>query len=189
MNDYIRLGSIMDIQHTHIEGLFVCRPRTFIDSRGFFLENYRTDLYTHYNIPPLLQWNHSRSSKGVLRGIHVQYPHYQGKLIYVIRGAIYDVAVDLRPHSETYGQHFSIELNDENHAQLWIPEGFGHAFYTLSDTVDLLYGCTNYYISQEQYSIRYDDPTLAIDWSCISTCELSDKDNNAPLLADTPFAR
>lgn len=177
----------MYIEQTPINDLLICTPDAFPDTRGFFLENYRTILYTSHGIPPILQWNHSRSTQGVLRGIHIQYPTYQGKLVYVVRGAIYDVAVDLRKSSPTYKQYFAIELNDENHRQLWIPGGFGHAFYTISQTADVLYGCTEYYQPDEQYSIRYDDPDINIDWKNYSITSMSNKDAQAPLLKNTPF--
>lgn len=179
----------MNIECTSIPDVLICTPRSFPDARGFFLENYRAELYESKGIPPILQWNHSRSTQGVLRGIHVQYPLYQGKLVYVVRGAIYDVAVDLRKESPTYGRYFALELNDENHRQLWIPEGFGHAFYTLSPIADVLYGCTSYYQPNEQYSIRYNDPDINIDWKDYQITSISDKDAHAPLLKDTPFAR
>ncbi|MDE7469604.1 MAG: dTDP-4-dehydrorhamnose 3,5-epimerase [Desulfovibrionaceae bacterium] len=178
----------MNIEHAPVKDVLIFTPQSFPDTRGFFLESYRMDTYTSAGIPLISQWNHSRSTQGVLRGIHVQYPTYQGKLVYVVQGAIYDVAVDLRKDSPTYGQHFAIELSDTNHCQLWIPEGFGHAFYTLSPTADVLYGCTTYYQPNEQYSIRYDDPEIGIDWKNYTVTGISDKDAHAPLLKDTPFA-
>jgi len=156
-------------------------PR-FGDSRGFFGEVFRASDFDELGIPPLVQHNHSRSTKGVLRGLHYQLPPAAlGKLVRCARGAILDVAVDLRRGSATFGQHVAVELNDEANTMLWIPEGFAHGFLTLSDVADVIYMQSGYWSPDHERAIRWDDPTLAIPWPETNPA-LSAKDVAAPRL-------
>lgn len=166
----------------------ILEPRVFGDDRGFFFEawNRRTFAEVTGVDPEFVQDNHSRSVAGVLRGIHYQLePHPQGKLVRVALGRIWDVAVDLRRSSPTLGQWVGVELSAENHRQLWIPPGFGHGFVVLSDIADVLYKATDYYAPDLDRSLRWNDPTLAIDWP-LDGAEpvLSAKDAAAPFLED-----
>lgn len=152
---------------TPLSGVLILEPSVFGDERGFFQESFNqrafndaTGLALHF-----VQDNHSRSAKGVLRGLHYQRPpHEQGKLVRVARGSVFDVAVDIRRDSPTYGQWFGLELSDSNQRQLWIPPGLAHGFVTLSDSTDFLYKTTDYYAPASELCIAWNDPTLAIDW-------------------------
>ncbi|MGL4722471.1 MAG: dTDP-4-dehydrorhamnose 3,5-epimerase [Desulfovibrionaceae bacterium] len=172
----------MNVLTTPLEGLLIFQPKVFQDERGFFLENFRSSIMEEYAIPNLVQWNHSRSVRGVLRGIHHQSKEQQGKLVSIMSGSIYDVAVDLRKNSPTYTKWYGRILNDSTHEQLWIPEGFGHAFYTLSETADVFYACSRYYMAKHQRSIHYQDPTIQITWPLCSEPILSEQDSHAPFL-------
>ena len=153
------------------------------DSRGFFRELFRVNTYQQAGIiPAFTQFNHSRSSIGVLRGLHFQRHHPQGKLVTVTRGAILDVVVDIRYGSPTFGQWMSVEISDTNHQQIYIPPGFAHAILVLSDTVDLLYQCTDYYRPDDEYSIAWNDPDINIHWP-FNNPIVSEKDGKAPFLA------
>jgi dTDP-4-dehydrorhamnose 3,5-epimerase len=162
-----------------LEGLFVIEPRVFEDERGFFYESFHQDIFnreTGANIQ-FVQDNHSRSVKHVLRGLHFQEaPMGQGKLVRVIQGEILDVAVDIRPHSPTFGEHITIILSDQNRKQLWVPEGFAHGFLTLSDTAEMLYKTTAFYSKEHDRGIRWDDPFLNIDWPLSGPVLQSEKD-------------
>ena len=160
-------------------------PKVFGDSRGFFEETYRQDSFQEAGIDvSFIQDNHSFSHKGVLRGLHWQAePYAQGKLVSVVLGAIWDVAVDVRAGSPTYGKWVASELSDENHAMLWIPKGFAHGFTVLSDTAHFLYKCTNIYHPASERSCRWDDPDLAIKWPVVGEPCLSPKDVAAPRFA------
>lgn len=168
--------------------VIVFEPNVLGDDRGFFMEswNRRTFLDATGLDPEFVQDNHSRSVGGVLRGIHYQLaPHAQGKLLRVTRGAVWDVAVDLRKSSPTFGQWAGVELTAENHKQLWIPPGFGHGFLVLADVADVLYKATAYYAPEHDRSLRWDDPELGIAWPLGDRSPiLSAKDASAPLLAD-----
>ena len=150
-----------------IPDVFLIEPKVFGDARGFFLESFRQDLFnqatgTNYEF---IQDNHSRSSKGVLRGLHYQLPpHAQGKLVRVISGAVFDVAVDIRRSSPSFGQWVGAELSAENHRQLWIPPGFAHGFVVLSDTADFVYKTTAYYAPESDRGLLWNDPDIAIAW-------------------------
>ncbi|NLR76247.1 dTDP-4-dehydrorhamnose 3,5-epimerase [Leeia aquatica] len=178
----------MRIIHSRLHGVLILEPDVYRDSRGFFLESYNQKYLDSLlgTQTVFVQDNHSRSSRGVLRGLHYQLPPFaQGKLVRVTSGRIYDVAVDLRRDSPAYGQWDGVELSAENHRQLWIPPGFAHGFLVLSDTVDVLYKATAYYAPETEGSIRWDDPTLAIDWPLEGlTPLLSGKDQNAPCWAE-----
>jgi len=166
----------------------VVEPRVFGDARGFFTESWNEKAFnaTTGNTLPFVQDNHSRSSRGVLRGLHFQLPpHAQGKLVRVVSGAVFDVAVDVRRSSPRFGQWAGVELSADNHKQLWIPPGFAHGFLVLSETADFLYKTTAYYAPQAEGALRWDDPELAIAWPDTGVAPLlADKDRQAPLLKD-----
>ncbi|GIX24145.1 MAG: dTDP-4-dehydrorhamnose 3,5-epimerase [Caldimonas sp.] len=157
----------MNVTATRLPEVLVFEPRVFGDERGFFLESFRQSVFdeavgTHVDF---VQDNHSRSRRGVLRGLHYQlHPNAQGKLVRVTHGRVFDVAVDLRRSSPRFGQWVGVELSGDNHRQLWIPAGFAHGFLVLSDSADFLYKTTAYYAPQAERCIRWDDPTLGIDW-------------------------
>jgi dTDP-4-dehydrorhamnose 3,5-epimerase len=175
----------MNIIKTPLEGLLVIEPKVLSDSRGFFYETFQLDRYNEAGIPSFVQDNVSRSRQNVLRGLHFQFPHPQGKLISVICGSVFDVVVDIRLSSSTFGQWFSILLNDENHQQLYIPPGFAHGFCVMSETSDFYYQCTDFYMPACEHGIAFNDPQLNIPWP--SKCPLlSAKDNNYPLLNEIP---
>jgi dTDP-4-dehydrorhamnose 3,5-epimerase len=156
----------MKVINTPISGLKVIEPKVFGDDRGFFLETYSEGKYCkELGIDVrFVQDNHSRSTKGVLRGLHLQLKYPQGKLVRVVRGCVYDVAVDLRIDSPTFGQWFGVELSEENKCQFWIPPGFAHGFYVLSELADFEYKCTDYYHPEFEQTILWNDPSLAINW-------------------------
>jgi dTDP-4-dehydrorhamnose 3,5-epimerase len=156
----------------------------FRDARGFFLESYRENDFAEHGIPRFVQDNHSRSTKGVLRGLHYQLePKAVGKLVRCMRGAIFDVAVDLRRGSPSYGKWVGAELTEENHRMLWVPPGFAHGFCTLSDIADVLYKQTEYYSQEHDRGTRWNDPAIGIRWP-IADPQVSAKDASAPLLKD-----
>jgi len=172
----------MTAVETGIEGLRVFEPRVFEDARGFFLEVYHARRYADLGAT-FVQDNLSRSKRNVVRGLHFQVRHPQGKLIHVVRGAVYDVAVDLRAGSPTFGRHFGTELSDANRRQLWVPPGFAHGFAVLSDWADVLYKCTDLYHPDDEGGLRWDDPALGIDWP-VETPILSERDRRHPTLAE-----
>ncbi|MDC7220360.1 MAG: dTDP-4-dehydrorhamnose 3,5-epimerase [Spirochaetales bacterium] len=169
-----------------IEGPVIVEPAVFADSRGYFLESFRKDQFAQNGIAEdFLQDNHSLSSKGTLRGLHFQTdPAAQGKLVSVITGAVWDVAVDLRKGSPTFGKWFGVELSGENHRMFYIPPGFAHGFLTLEDNTHFVYKCTAYYSPEHDGGIRWNDPDLAIDWPGNVEPLVSDKDGTLPFLAD-----
>ncbi len=175
----------MEISKTDISGLLVIKPRVFKDDRGYFFESFRSDIFSDPGIEKtFVQDNESMSQKGVLRGLHFQKPPFaQAKLVRVVRGAVLDVAVDIRKGSKTYGQHMKIELSGENKTILWIPEGFAHGFLTLADNTIFQYKCTNYYNKEAEGSIFWNDPVLNIDWGILSPI-VSEKDMKATLFSD-----
>ena len=154
----------------------------FGDHRGFFLETFQAERYREAGIDlPFVQDNHSRSQRGVLRGLHLQRSRPQGKLVSVSRGAVYDVAVDINPASPTCGQYVGVELNDENHCQLWIPPGYAHGFCVLSDVADFQYKCTDFYYPDDETGLLWNDPDVSVSWP-IATPKLSEKDQKLPTL-------
>jgi dTDP-4-dehydrorhamnose 3,5-epimerase len=177
----------MKVTKTAIEGVLILEPKVFGDERGFFMESFNQKAFNDAvgSDVAFAQDNHSRSAKGVLRGLHFQRaPNEQGKLVRVTQGSVFDVAVDIRSGSPTYGHWVGVELTDENHRQLWIPGGLAHGFLVTSDIADFLYKTTNYYAPQSEGSIRWDDPTLGIKWPLgMMQPSLSAKDAAAPLLA------
>jgi dTDP-4-dehydrorhamnose 3,5-epimerase len=180
----------MEIVETRIPDLYVVKPTVFKDNRGYFFESYNKEAFLRSGIDQnFVQDNESKSVKGVLRGLHFQKPPFaQGKLVRVIKGAVRDVAVDLRKSSPTYGQWASIDLTEDNKWMYWVPPGFAHGFVTLEEGTVFFYKCTNVYNKASEGSIRWDDPDLNIDWG-IENPVLSDKDKVSPLFKDfiTPF--
>jgi dTDP-4-dehydrorhamnose 3,5-epimerase len=173
----------MNIYYTLLEDVMVVEPRVFEDNRGFFMETYHQKKYLESKIgKSFVQDNHSHSVRGTLRGLHYQLHQPQGKLVWVIRGEIFDVAVDIRRDSPSFGKWFGIHLSEENHRQLFVPEGFAHGFCVLSDQADVIYKCTNFYAPGDEYGIRWDDPGLAIDWP-VQNPILSEKDAGYPFLS------
>lgn len=155
----------MRVQPTALADVLLIEPVVRADERGFFLETWHEGRYRDAGVGPgFVQDNHSRSVQGVLRGLHYQIAHPQGKLVRVTVGEVYDVAVDLRRSSPTFGRWVGVVLSEENHRQLWVPPGFAHGFYTLSATADLLYKCTDYYAPEHDRTLRWDDPTVGIAW-------------------------
>lgn len=174
----------MRVIRTTLKDCVIIEPKVFGDERGFFLETFQTERYVDAGINlPFVQDNHSRSSKGVLRGLHFQKSKPQGKLVRVVRGEVYDVAVDIRQDSPTFGQWEAVILSEENKTQFWVPPGFAHGFVVLSETADFEYKCTDYYDPSDEGSLLWNDPDLNIPWP-IDNPKLSEKDGNAPLLAD-----
>ncbi len=172
----------MRIQTTPLPGVLVIEPRVFSDERGFFMESWNRQAFSNAvgTDVDFVQDNHSRSVAGVLRGLHYQVVHPQGKLVRAVSGRIFDVAVDLRRSSPTFGQWFGTELSADNRRELWIPEGFGHGFVVLSDVADVLYKATEYWTPEHDRSLRWDDPQLGISWPLTSAPLLSPKDAKAP---------
>jgi dTDP-4-dehydrorhamnose 3,5-epimerase len=175
----------MNVIKTKLQGCVVIEPTVFGDDRGFFLETFQAERYADLAgiTSPFVQDNHSRSARGVLRGLHFQKNKPQGKLIRVVKGEVYDVAVDIRQGSPTFGQWEGIILSEENKTQLWVPPGFAHGFVVLSDIADFEYKCTDYYDPSDEGSILWNDPELNIPWP-IDNPKLSEKDANAKKLAD-----
>ena len=175
----------MNVIKTKLQDCVVIEPMVFGDDRGFFLETFQADRYAELAgiTSPFVQDNHSRSARGVLRGLHFQKNKPQGKLVRVIKGKVYDVAADIRQGSLTFGQWEGIILSEENKTQLWVPPGFAHGFVVLSDIADFEYKCTDYYDPYDEGSILWNDPELNIPWP-IDNPKLSEKDANAKKLAD-----
>jgi len=181
----------MKIQETALPGVLLIEPIVHGDARGFFVETFRENVLAAHGIPgPFVQDNHSRSGCGVLRGLHYQREHPQGKLVRVARGRVLDVAVDIRRGSPHFGRSLALELDDVHHRQLYIPPGFAHGFLVLSEVADFIYRCTDYYHPASEGGIRWDDPALDIRWPALdSPPQVSDKDTRLPRLADIPVER
>lgn len=180
----------MKIIDTAIPEVKIIEATVFGDDRGFFMETFRQSLFDDLTGgKPFVQDNHSRSAQGILRGLHYQIKQPQGKLVRVVSGEVYDVAVDMRKDSPTFGQHVGVVLSAENKRQFWVPEGFAHGFYVMSNSADFVYKCTNYYAPEYDRSLRWNDPQLNINWPLVNGEQptLSAKDTNASLLtnADT----
>ncbi len=180
----------MEVIKTKIPDLYIVKPRVFEDHRGYFFESYNKEMFLRNGIDQnFVQDNESKSSKGVLRGLHFQKPPFaQGKLVRVMQGAVLDVAVDIRKNSPTYGQWASVELTHNNKWMYWVPPGFAHGFVTLEDNTVFFYKCTNVYNKESEGSILWNDPDLNIDWKMENPI-LSDKDKTSPLFKDfvSPF--
>ena len=174
----------MKVIETSIPEVLLIEPKVFGDQRGFFIESWQAKRYTEAGIPgPFVQDNLSFSQKGVLRGLHFQNPNTQGKLVYVLQGEVFDVAVDIRVGSPTFGQWMGYTLSAANKRQLWVPEGFAHGFCVTSDIALFAYKCTSLYAPDCEQSIRWDDPAIGIDWP-VAVPSLSGKDSQARGLAD-----
>ncbi len=179
----------MKVTPTRLKEVLVVEPAVHGDERGFFLESWHQERYLASGIPAdFVQDNHSRSAQGTLRGLHYQLGRPQGKLVRVVAGEVFDVAVDLRKSSPTFGRWAGEVLSAGNHRQLWIPPGFAHGFYVLSESADLLYKCTEYYNPDDDRALRWDDPELAIEWPLLKGPEplLSARDTAAPGLRSAP---
>jgi len=176
----------MHVETTALDGVLIFTPKRFGDDRGFFMESFNQRVFDEAVGQPtaFVQDNHSRSAKGVLRGLHFQKaPHAQGKLVRVAAGAVFDVAVDIRPGSATFGRWVGVELSADNQRQLWIPAGLAHGFLVLSDSADFLYKTTDYYAPQAEGAVCWNDPDLAIAWPDVGMAPLlSPKDAAAPRL-------
>ncbi|MDD1976510.1 dTDP-4-dehydrorhamnose 3,5-epimerase [Pseudomonas tussilaginis] len=168
----------MNVITTDLPGVLIIEPNVFGDSRGFFYESFNAEAFKDKTgvTTTFVQDNHSRSQKGVLRGLHYQTENTQGKLVRVTHGEVLDVAVDIRRSSPHFGQWVAVRLSADNHRQLWVPEGFAHGFVVLSDSAEFLYKTTDYYNPAAERCIRWDDPDLAIDWQLDAAPQLSAKD-------------
>ncbi len=178
----------MNIIETALPGVLIIEPRVFGDSRGFFMETWNAGAFAAAGLDlAFVQDNHSRSQKGVLRGLHFQNPGPQGKLVRVTNGAVFDVAVDLRASSPTFGQWVGVELSAENKRMFWVPEGFAHGFLTLEDDTDFLYKCTAPYAPANEFTLAWNDPAVGIEWPVAGLDPIiSDKDARGLALADVP---
>jgi dTDP-4-dehydrorhamnose 3,5-epimerase len=175
----------MNLIKTSLPGVLLIEPKVFGDARGFFLESWNRQTFADLGLElDFVQDNHSRSSKGVLRGLHYQLNEPQGKLVRVVSGTVFDVAVDLRKSSPHFGQWVGHELSAENQRMMWVPPGFGHGFLVLSDTADFLYKTTAYYAPQWDRGVRWDDPAIGVQWPFSGAPTLSAKDQVLPLLQD-----
>lgn len=168
----------MNVLETGIPGLLVLEPKVFGDARGFFMESFNARTFAELTgvKTDFVQDNHSRSGRGVLRGLHYQVQQPQGKLVRVAQGRVFDVAVDLRRSSPTFGKWYGVELSGENHRQFWVPAGFAHGFYVLSESADFLYKTTDYYAPQHERSLAWNDPTVSVQWPLQGEPLLSAKD-------------
>ena len=176
----------MQVTATDLPEVMVIEPKVFGDARGFFLESFNAKAFaeaTGVNLP-FVQDNHSRSAQGVLRGLHYQIKQAQGKLVRVVRGAVFDVAVDVRRSSPNFGHWVGVELSEDNNRQLWVPPGFAHGFLVLSASADFLYKTTDYYAPEHERSVLWNDPAIGIDWPLLGEPLLSGKDKVGALLKD-----
>lgn len=174
---------------TKIPDVKIIEPQVFGDDRGFFMETFRTSLFDEVcGGRKFVQENHSKSNHGILRGLHYQTEHTQGKLVRVVAGEVFDVAVDMRSDSATFGQWVGVVLSAENRRQLWVPEGFAHGFYVMSDQAEFVYKCTDYYHPSSEVSVKWDDKELAIDWPLVNgqAPSLSAKDEAGFNFIDAP---
>jgi dTDP-4-dehydrorhamnose 3,5-epimerase len=176
----------MRVEATALTGVYLIEPQAFADSRGVFMETWHAERYRQMHIPgPFVQDNYSYSRRGVLRGLHYQLKHPQGKLIGVLQGEVFDVVVDIRQNSPTFGRWVGERLSGDNHRQFYIPPGFAHGFCVLSETAHVLYKCTDYYTPGDEYGLRWDDAYLSIPWPLTDPI-VSEKDRLLPTLATLP---
>lgn len=176
----------MKVEQTKLEGVLLVTPAVFGDERGFFMETYNRDKAVELGLPSeFVQDNHSKSSYGVLRGLHFQTPQWQGKLVRTVQGEIFDVAVDVRDGSPTFGEWVGYYLNAENKQQLYVPEGFAHGFCVTSETAEVVYKCTSLYAPEQEGSLLWNDPEIGIEWP-VESPNLSAKDKVGTRLADLP---
>lgn len=174
----------MNVIATDLPEVLIIEPKLFGDQRGFFVETYQQARYSDFGISrPFVQDNTSRSSYGVLRGLHLQNPRPQGKLVSALRGRVLDVAVDVRVGSPNFGRHVAVELSEENRRQMWVPRGFAHGFVVLSETADFFYKCDDLYSPKDEIAVRWNDPAIGINWT-VENPSLSAKDAVAPLLTE-----
>jgi dTDP-4-dehydrorhamnose 3,5-epimerase len=177
----------MQIKSTTIPDVKIIEPKVFGDERGFFMETFRDDCFReNCSDVNFVQDNHSKSKQGILRGLHYQLEHTQGKLVRVTSVEVFDVAVDMRKLSKTFGQWFGLLLSAENKCQLWVPESFAHGFYVTGESAEFCYRCTDDYYPQSEVSIKYNDPILKIDWPLIDPPSLSAKDADGLSFTDAP---
>ncbi|AUF99748.1 dTDP-4-dehydrorhamnose 3,5-epimerase [Pseudomonas sp. NFPP07] len=176
----------MKVLATELPGVLIIEPKVFGDERGFFYESFNAKAFEEATgvRTQFVQDNHSRSQKGVLRGLHYQIENTQGKLVRVVAGEVLDVTVDIRRSSPHFGKWVGVRLSADNHRQLWVPEGFAHGFVVLSEYAEFLYKTTDYYTPASERCIRWDDPTLAIDWQLTGPAQLSAKDQAGKLLSE-----
>ena len=180
----------MKVTPTAIADVLIIEPKVFGDARGFFYESFNQKAFNEATglDCQFVQDNHSRSAKGVLRGLHYQIQQPQGKLVRVVRGSVFDVAVDIRKNSPTFGQWVGVELSEDNHRQLWVPPGFAHGFLVTSDSADFLYKTTDYYASEYERCIVWNDPIVAVTWPTTEMPLLSKKDIHGTFLAEIDAA-
>ncbi len=174
---------------TAISEVVIIEPTVFGDERGFFMETFRTSLFNeHCGEREFVQENHSKSSHGILRGLHYQTENTQGKLVRVVSGTVFDVAVDMRKDSPTFGQWVGEVLSAENKKQLWVPEGFAHGFYVMSEQAEFVYKCTDYYNPQADVSVKWDDASIGIEWPLVDgkPPQLSQKDIDGVSFTEAP---
>jgi dTDP-4-dehydrorhamnose 3,5-epimerase len=180
------------VSPTDLREVLLVEPTVHDDARGFFTESWNERVFNEAVGLPVhfVQDNHSRSARGVLRGLHFQQaPHAQGKLVRCVHGTVFDVAVDVRRSSADFGRWVGVELSADNHRQLWIPPGFAHGYLVLSETADFVYKATAYYAPQAESRLRWNDPTVGIRWPSVGGApQLADKDANAPLLGEARFS-
>lgn len=180
----------MKVTQTKIPGVLIIEPKLHGDERGWFSESWQADRYAAAGIPgPFVQDNMAKSGKGILRGLHVQHPHAQGKLVQVISGCVFDVAVDIRAGSPTFGQWVGVELSGDNLRQFWVPAGFAHGYLVTSEESIFSYKCTDTYHPETEFSILWNDPEIGIQWPLDGRPLLSDKDASAPLLGSIDESR
>lgn len=176
----------MQVEKTELDGVLLVTPQVFGDDRGFFMETFNRDKAAELGLPTeFVQDNHSKSSQGVLRGLHYQNPAWQGKLVRVVQGEIFDVAVDIRAESPTFGKWVGAYLNDENKQQLYVPQGFAHGFCVTSKTAEVVYKCTDMYAPQQEGCLLWNDPEVGIDWP-VDDPSLSAKDQVGQRLSELP---
>ncbi|MFV0477975.1 MAG: dTDP-4-dehydrorhamnose 3,5-epimerase [Parahaliea sp.] len=180
----------MNVEQTPLQDLLLLHPKVFGDERGFFIESWNAATFADLDLElDFVQDNHSRSARGILRGLHVQTEHTQGKLVRVVSGSVFDVAVDLRRSSTTFGQWFGAELSATNHTMMWVPAGFAHGFYVTSDYADFQYKCTDYYHPASEITLAWNDPGVGIDWPLAAgeLPQLSAKDAQGLSWEEIPF--
>jgi len=180
----------MNVIETAIPGVLIVEPKVFGDERGYFLETWQRERYAAIGIPAnLVQDNQAYSRQGVLRGLHLQHPHAQGKLVQVMRGEVFDVAVDVRCDSPWFGRWVGVLLSGENKRQFWVPPGFAHGYYVTSEEALFTYKCSDYYHPENELSVAWNDPAIGIEWPLIGDPVLSTKDAAALRLSDIPPQR